>query len=403
MIKKLLCYGFLAISLCVYGKSGNTTVVISLDGCRWDYPLWYDTPMFDFMAENGISSGLIPSFPSKTFPNHYTLATGLYPDHHGIIANSFFDTESGEVFSLSDPEQKTNPKYYGGEPIWLTAKRQGLRTAVFYWPGSDVPILGQHPDTYFNYDDKPRLSAKQRINGIIEQLAKPDDKRPHLIMAYLEQPDANGHKYGPQSKLTRKAVVKVDSLIGHLYQRLCSHHLEKKVNLVVLSDHGMAWVDSTHAITIAHRLKQEWVRDIVGEIPACVYANPGYADSIYLALRDIPHARVWRKGEVPEYLHYGTSSRIGDVVVLPDIGYIVYDKPFDAGGTHGYDPTLQEMHAIFRAIGPDIPHTSIPDFPNVCVYNFICRLLGIQPAPNDGTDIPELVNSDVPFFPATLP
>ena len=171
MIKKLLCYGFLAISLCVYGKSGNTTVVISLDGCRWDYPLWYDTPMFDFMAENGISSGLIPSFPSKTFPNHYTLATGLYPDHHGIIANSFLDTESGEVFSLSDPEQKTNPKYYGGEPIWLTAKRQGLRTAVFYWPGSDVPILGQHPDTYFNYDDKPRLSAKQRINGIIEQLA----------------------------------------------------------------------------------------------------------------------------------------------------------------------------------------------------------------------------------------
>lgn len=116
MIKKLLCYGFLAISLCVYGKSGNTTVVISLDGCRWDYPLWYDTPMFDFMAENGISSGLIPSFPSKTFPNHYTLATGLYPDHHGIIANSFLDTESGEVFSLSDPEQKTNPKYYGGEP-----------------------------------------------------------------------------------------------------------------------------------------------------------------------------------------------------------------------------------------------------------------------------------------------
>lgn len=387
MIKKLFVCCFLAVSLGIYGKSGNTTVVISLDGCRWDYPMWYDTPMFDFMAEHGLSSGLIPSFPSKTFPNHYTLATGLYPDHHGIIANSFLDTESGEVFSLSNREQKFDPKYYGGEPIWITAKRQGLRTAVFYWPGSDVPIQGQHPDIYYNYDDKPRLSLKKRIEGILAQLSRPVEERPQLIMAYLEQPDAHGHDYGPQSKLTRQKVLLVDSLIGHLYQRLRHHHLDKRVNLIVLSDHGMAWVDSTHAVKVSHLLKSEWVRDIVGEVPACIYANPGCTDSIYFALKDIPHARVWRKSEVPSYLHYGTSPRIGDVVVLPDIGYIVYEKDFPAGGTHGYDPNLQEMHAMFRAIGPDIPHRSIPHFPNVCIYNYLCRLLGIEPAPNDGEDI----------------
>ena len=391
MIKKLFVCCFLAVSLGIWGKSGNTTVVISLDGCRWDYPMWYDTPMFDFMAEHGLSSGLIPSFPSKTFPNHYTLATGLYPDHHGIVANSFLDTESGEVFSLSNREQKFDPKYYGGEPIWITAKRQGIRTAVFYWPGSDVPIQGQHPDIYYNYDDKPRLSLKKRIEGILAQLSRPVEERPQLIMAYLEQPDAHGHDYGPQSKLTRQKVLLVDSLIGHLYKRLRHHHLNKSVNLIVLSDHGMAWVDSTHAVKVSHLLKSEWVRDIVGEIPACIYANPGCTDSIYYALKDIPHARVWRKNEVPSYLHYGTSPRIGDVVVLPDIGYVVYEKKFQSGGTHGYDPNLQEMHAMFRAIGPDIPHRSIPHFPNVCIYNYLCRLLGIEPAPNDGEDIEFLI------------
>ncbi|MBO4316310.1 MAG: alkaline phosphatase family protein, partial [Prevotella sp.] len=123
-------------------KAKHTTIVISLDGFRWDYPSFYETPMFNYMAQQGVESGLIPSFPSKTFPNHYTIATGLYPDHHGIIANNFLDTQTGEVFSMKNEEQKLNPKYYGGEPIWVTAKKQGLKTAVFYWPGSDVPIMG---------------------------------------------------------------------------------------------------------------------------------------------------------------------------------------------------------------------------------------------------------------------
>ena len=387
MKKKLF---FVLLTMVVAASSmakGHTTVVISLDGFRWDYPQWYDTPTLDFMAANGMESGLIPSFPSKTFPNHYTIATGLYPDHHGIVANTFLDPETGEVFSLSDKEQKFNPRYYGGEPIWITAQRQGLHTAVFYWPGSDVEIMGQRPDTYYNYDKKPRLGLKQRLDGILTQLARPEEERPQLIMAYLEQPDANGHRFGPQSKQTREAVMMVDSLIGRLYAGLCRNKLDDKVNLIVLSDHGMAWVDSCHTVNLMPHLKKEWVRDIQGNIPACIYANEGCCDSIYEALKDIDHARVWWKAEVPEYLHYGSSPRIGDVVVLPDIGYVAYDEPFESGGTHGFDPNLQEMHALFRAIGPDIPRATLPHFPNVCVYPLLCQLLGITPAPNDGSPL----------------
>ena len=178
-------------------KNDQVTVIISLDGFRWDYTQWYDTPFLDRMAQEGVEAALIPSYPSKTFPNHYTLATGLYPDHHGIIGNKFINRATGKKFSLSNREVKHDAHYYGGEPIWLTAQRQGLRTAVFYWPGSDVAVQGKYPDKYFNYDQEPRLTFGQRIDGILKQLRRPEAKRPQLIMAYFEQPDHNGHVYGP--------------------------------------------------------------------------------------------------------------------------------------------------------------------------------------------------------------
>ena len=185
-MKKLLL--FLLLTLCasmLKAEEKHYTVVVSADGFRWDYPLWYDTPFIDYMGREGVSSGLIPSFPSKTFPNHYTLATGLYPDHHGIVANDFYDADKDEVFSLSNAKQKMNPRFYGGEPIWVTAQRQGLHTAIFYWPGSDIKIKDCRPDLFHYYDQKPRLTYAQRIAGIVEQLKKPENERPDLIMAYL--------------------------------------------------------------------------------------------------------------------------------------------------------------------------------------------------------------------------
>lgn len=366
-------------------KNDQVTVIISLDGFRWDYTQWYDTPFLDRMAQEGVEAALIPSYPSKTFPNHYTLATGLYPDHHGIIGNKFINRATGKKFSLSNREVKHDARYYGGEPIWLTAQRQGLRTAVFYWPGSDVAVQGKYPDKYFNYDQEPRLTFGQRIDGILKQLRRPEAKRPQLIMAYFEQPDHNGHVYGPQAKQTRIAVMEIDKLISNLYERIQKLPISDKVNFIVVSDHGMTLTMPEKHIDARQYLKKEWYYDIEGDAPANVYAREGCADSICQALQGVDHIRVWHRTEVPYYLHYGTNENVGDVVIDTELGWLFSDKKAEYGGTHGYDPSYNDMHALFRAVGPAFKHISLPHFPNVDVYPLLCHLLGIEPAPNDGS------------------
>lgn len=366
-------------------KNDQVTVIISLDGFRWDYTQWYDTPFLDRMAEEGVEAALIPSYPSKTFPNHYTLATGLYPDHHGIIGNKFINRATGKKFSLSNREVKHDARYYGGEPIWLTAQRQGLRTAVFYWPGSDVAVQGKYPDKYFNYDQEPRLTFGQRIDGILKQLRRPEAKRPQLIMAYFEQPDHNGHVYGPQAKQTRIAVMEIDKLISNLYERIQKLPISDKVNFIVVSDHGMTLTMPEKHIDARQYLKKEWYYDIEGDAPANIYVREGCADSICQALQGVDHIRVWHRTEVPYYLHYGTNENVGDVVIDTELGWLFSDKKAEYGGTHGYDPSYNDMHALFRAVGPAFKHISLPHFPNVDVYPLLCHLLGIEPAPNDGS------------------
>ena len=370
-MKKLLL--FLLLTLCasmLKAEEKHYTVVVSADGFRWDYPLWYDTPFIDYMGREGVSSGLIPSFPSKTFPNHYTLATGLYPDHHGIVANDFYDADKDEVFSLSNAKQKMNPRFYGGEPIWVTAQRQGLHTAIFYWPGSDIKIKDCRPDLFHYYDQKPRLTYAQRIAGIVEQLKKPENERPDLIMAYLEEPDASGHHTGPQSRRTRQAVMQVDSLIHQLYSDIQSLPVAGRVNLILLSDHGMTWVTKEHAVNLYQYLNPRWIKRAEGTVPTNIYAHTGCTDSILTALKRVDHIKVWKKEDLPVYLHYGRSSRVGDVVAMPDLGYVINSEL--NGGNHGYDPTMQDMHALFRAIGPDFKqHCTVPHFENVNVYTLL--------------------------------
>lgn len=366
-------------------KNDQVTVIISLDGFRWDYTQWYDTPFLDRMAQEGVEAALIPSYPSKTFPNHYTLATGLYPDHHGIIGNKFINRATGKKFSLSNREVKHDARYYGGEPIWLTAQRQGLRTAVFYWPGSDVAVQGKYPDKYFNYDQEPRLTFGQRIDGILKQLRRPEAKRPQLIMAYFEQPDHNGHVYGPQAKQTRIAVMEIDKLISNLYERIQKLPISDNVNFIVVSDHGMTLTMPEKHIDARQYLKKEWYYDIEGDAPANIYVREGCADSICQALQGVDHIRVWHRTEVPYYLHYGTNENVGDVVIDTELGWLFSDKKAEYGGTHGYDPSYNDMHALFRAVGPAFKHISLPHFPNVDVYPLLCHLLGIEPAPNDGS------------------
>lgn len=384
MIRRLILLFVMFLSLTAKAGDDVYNVVISMDGFRWDYPLWYDTPFLDEVAQKGVSSSLIPSFPTKTFPNHYTLATGLYPDHHGIVANSFMDPETGKVFSLSNPETSGDPRYYGGEPIWLTAQKNGLHTAVFYWPGSDVPVQGKYPEIYHNYNDKPQLTFEERIDGIIKQLQKPEEERPRLIMAYFEEPDHSGHYTMPSSKQTRRVVEQMDSLMRILYYRIQGLPYADKVNLILLSDHGMTHLGADQQIRLYDYVNRDWVISAQSSIVTNIYVKKGCVKKVLEGLAKMPHVRYWKRGELPERLHYGNNPRLGDIIVMEDIGWQLVDNPEEVPGGHGFDNSLYEMHALFRAVGPSFRHCEFPRFENVNIYPLLCHLLGVEPAPCDG-------------------
>jgi len=373
----------------------HRTVIISLDGCRWDYPEMYDTPFLDGLAKEGVKAVMQPSFPSVTYPNHYTLATGLVPDHHGIIANRFLDKESGLEFSLGNKDTKQDPRFWGGEPIWLTAKKQGKRVGVVYWPGSDVAIQGSYPDIYFNYEQKPLLTYVERIAEIERMLKMPEGKRPQLIMAYFDEPDHSGHTFGPESKQTRKQVETLDCLLGQLWNDIRQMPDGKKVNLIITADHGMGRNSNERIVNLAKYLDKSWYKTIANGFPTMIYPNKGCADKILKALAKVPHIRAWHKDKMPAYFNYGTNKNIADIVVVSDIGWVFSDQDKALAGNHGFDPNYSDMHVIFRAAGPDFKQGYAKPlvFKNVDVYPLLSHLLGITPANNDGSfdDIADLL------------
>lgn len=364
------------------------TVIISLDGLRWDYLDTYDVPFMQQLAREGVKAVMQPSFPSKTFPNHYTLATGLVPDHHGIISNTFWDRERGVEFSLGNKETRSKGYYYGGDPIWLTAKHQGVKTATVFWVGSDVTINGEHP-TYWRDYQTQQLDFQGRVEEILRLLSMPEKDRPHLVMAYFEEPDRSGHNYGPLHRLTRRAMEDVDRLLSLLWARIQMLPIGSEVNLIITGDHGMTSVDPKRFVDIDNVLPVHWYARFCNDYPTLIYASaPQYIDSICNALQGVDHIRAWKKGELPAYLNYGTNKNMGDVVVLPDVGWHFADKPSEKQrGSHGFDHMAADMQVGFRAIGPDfkVGYEKPDRFRNVCIYPLLCYLLGVTPSPNDGS------------------
>ena len=364
------------------------TVIISLDGLRWDYLDTYDVPFMQQLAREGVKAVMQPSFPSKTFPNHYTLATGLVPDHHGIIANTFWDREKGVEFSLGNKVTRADGRYYGGDPVWLTAKHQGVKTATVFWVGSDVAINGDHP-TYWRDYQTEQLDFEGRVDEILRLLKLPEQDRPHLVMAYFEEPDRSGHNYGPMHRLTRRAMEDVDLLLSKMWARIQLLPIASQVNLIVTGDHGMTSVDPKRFVDIDDLLPKRWYERFCNDYPTLVYASaPQYIDSICDALQGVDHIRAWRRGELPAYLNYGTNPNMGDVVVLPDVGWLFADKPSKKQrGSHGFDHMAADMQVGFRAVGPDfkVGYEKPDRFRNVCVYPLLCYLLGVNPSPNDGS------------------
>ncbi|WP_254061701.1 ectonucleotide pyrophosphatase/phosphodiesterase [Granulicella sp. L60] len=360
-------------------------VLVSLDGFRYNYPQEWGAPNIANLASTGATAteGMLPSYPSVTFPNHFTIITGLYPEHHGLVGNTFYDPARNASYSYKDTKTNLDGTWYSGTPLWSLAEEQGMRAASFFWPGSEAMIAGERPDEYVHFDDK--FDDEKRIDQVIAWLKLPPTERPHFITLYYSNTDHAGHNYGPDSDEEKEQVHHVDTLMGDLKQKLDATHLP--IDLIILADHGMIKVQGDWITLDAYADLSHFKTDGAFLYPETA-ADAAKAYESFRAHPD-PRFTVYRRADVPSYLHFNENPREGDPVIVPNGPYIfrAHDnsrKP--PVGEHGYDVTrMPEMKALFVVNGPDIrPGTKLPSFPNVDVYDFIAQLLGLTPAPNDG-------------------
>lgn len=396
-MRKVLCFLLLTglFGTACQSKNDRYTVIISLDGSRWDYADYYDMPFFDSLATVGVKARMEASFPSSTFPNHYTMATGLVPDHHGLVNNSFWNPDTQHGYAIGDKESRYDARYYGGEPIWITAQKQGVKCGVVYWVGSDIPVGPEgnaFPTYYRHWDEDPHWTFEERCDEIVRLLSLPQKERPRLVMGYFDEPDHQGHVHGPISPECKQMTERMDSLMHSLYLRLKALPIGKKLNFILAGDHGMTEISPERFIGWYDVMPEEWIERIVGNLPTSIWVKEGYVDSLYNRLKQVEHLNVWKHGEVPAYLNYGTSNRLGDLIVSPDLGWQFNFAPSRNHGTHGFDPTETDMMVAFRAVGPDFkegyeaPFTEGEKsaFHNTDLYPLLCKLLGVKPAPVDG-------------------
>lgn len=382
----------LVMTAACQNKRDHYTVIISLDGSRWDYPDYYEMPFFDSLATVGVKARMEPSFPSSTFPNHYTMATGLVPDHNGLVNNTFWNPQTQHGFAIKDKEARFDPRYYLGEPVWVTAQRQGVKCASIYWVGSDIPIKDTYPTYYRHWDEDPHWDFSERCDEIVRLLSLPEKERPRLVMGYFDEPDHQGHVHGPIAPETKAMCEQMDSLMHSLYLRLMALPYADKINFILAGDHGMTEITPERHVRATDYIPTEWIERFVGSTPTSIWVKEGYVDSVYNHLSGVEHINVWKKEEVPEYLHYGTSDRLGQIIVSPELGWQFSLGSGRGGGNHGFDCKETDMMVAFRAVGPDFkvnydaPYTEgeQSSFRNIDLYPLLCHLLGVKPAPVDG-------------------
>jgi len=377
-----------------WAEQQHYVVLVSLDGFRWDYAKRDHATHLLALGKAGVwaPEGMLPSYPSLTFPNHYTIVTGLYPEHHGLVANSFYDPARKARYAMSDAKAVTDGSWYGGTPIWSLAESHGMRTAVLLWPGSEAEIAGYRPAWYAHFDSKTQATAEAqqaRIDDAVALLREPADERPHFIAIYYSEPDHEGHEFGPDAPETRAAELKMDRLVGKLRAALDATHLP--IDLVVVSDHGMVkseggWVTlDTFADLKGFETEGPLLYPDTEEDRARVYNQLKRSSSQFV---------VYRLKNVPAGLNYNQNAREGDPVVIATGPYAIRvharegepDKP-PTVGMHGFDPRLvPEMKASFFAAGPDIVEgKTVGPFENVNLYPWMAHMLGLAAPKNDGS------------------
>jgi predicted AlkP superfamily pyrophosphatase or phosphodiesterase len=378
-----------------WAESQRYVVLVSLDGFRWDYARRDNAAHLLALGREGVwaPEGMMPSYPSLTFPNHFTIVTGLYPGHHGLVANSFLDPARGARFSMYDPQTVTDGSWYSGVPIWSLAESKGMRTACLLWPGSEAKIAGYRPSYYARYDAKTELTPKAqqaRIDDTVALLRLPAADRPHFIAIYFSKPDHEGHEFGPDAPETRAAELKVDAIVGKLETALKATRLP--IDLVVVSDHGMAsseggWIDL------------DQFADLSGfEVSGALLYGKNEEDRqrVYNRLKHVSSQfMVFRLKNTPPGLHLSQNAREGDPVLVVTGPYALRAHAPALGltdraptkGMHGFDPrTVPEMKATFFAAGPDLlPGKTVAPFDNVNLYPWMAHMLGINPPETDGS------------------
>ena len=378
-------------------RSSPIVILVSIDGFRADYFTTLHPPVLTRLAASGVrSAGLVPQFPSKTFPNHYTLVTGLRLPHHGIVSNNMVAPDVPGRFAMSHRDVIANPAWWGGEPIWNTVERQGKVAAAMFWPGSETAIGGHQATYWMPFDD--RMPGEARVAQVLDWLRLPEATRPSFLTLYFSDVDTAGHDFGPASPELRAAVQRVDGWIGTLVAGVEAQRLSQRVQYVIVSDHGMTAIPADHFIRLDDYVNLATV-DVIDWAPVLgLTPLDGDSERLYAQLAGKhPALHVYRNREIPARYGLAGHPRVPPVIGIADEGWYVTSTreqaswgastgPRTPAGTHGYDPTLPSMHGLFIATGPLVRQgVTAPRFENIEVYDFLCALLGITPAPNDGT------------------
>jgi predicted AlkP superfamily pyrophosphatase or phosphodiesterase len=403
---RIVCASLLGCIAVLLGLSGcaaraqrsdaSPLILVSFDGFRWDYADKAPTPNLHRLAARGVRSrGLIPSFPTVTFPNHYTLVTGLYPGHHGVLANRMYDPATGRRFAISNSSETTDSLWWSGAtPLWVTAERSGKRAGTMFWPGSEAEIGGVRPTYWLPYDES--MSGNARVDRVLHWLDLPAGTRPAFLTLYFSDTDSAGHRQGPDSEDVRQAIVRLDGYLGRLLQGLEARGLSQRANIVVVSDHGMAAVVPGQTLTLDRFISLDDV-DVVDLDPAmALVPRPGKLEGVYRALSSAsPHLHMYRRSETPLAWHYRDHPRIPPLIGIVDEGWRIergtlVDTVARAvrpppRGEHGYDPSVESMRGIFIAAGPAFKEgVVVPAVENVHVYGALASALQVTPERNDG-------------------